>query len=244
MLPTPYYEEPGITIYCADCRDVLPHLSRAALVLTDPPFFMPATHYQSRVGWQRKWGDTSILATFWSVMSESLVRLVKPTGHFLVFCNHESYPVFYAEMYGRCGFLKSLVWDKGHVGLGRVWRNQHELIIAARWDAAVFHDEATLRSDVLRYSATRTSDRQHPVEKPIELLADLIIPTTALNDIVVDPFMGSGTTLLAAKALGRRAIGIEIEEEYCAIAVERLRQEVLPFVAPESEPVPEQLILS
>src|SRR4026208_2170371 len=97
----PYYEHGGITIFHGDCRDVLPLLRRSAvdLVLTDPPFFMPATHYQSRSDWQRAWSDTSILATFWAVTVDAVVPLMKRTGHLLAFCNGDSYPVFYPEMY-------------------------------------------------------------------------------------------------------------------------------------------------
>lgn len=226
---TPYYSQDGITIYHGDCREILPTLPKVDLVLTDPPFFMPATHYQSRVKWQRRWGDTSILRVFWSVILDGCVRILNQTGHFLTFCNHESYPVFYPEMYGRFDFLKSLVWDKGHVGLGRVWRNQHELVIACRWNSSVFYDEKTLRSDVLKYSATPSRDRQHPVEKPEGLLSDLIIPTTPDNGTILDPFMGSGSTLCAARRMGRRAIGIEIEEKYCESAAKRLALDTLPL---------------
>jgi site-specific DNA-methyltransferase (adenine-specific) len=125
--------------------------------------------------------------------------------------------------------MKAIVWDKGHVGLGRVWRNQHELIIAARWNSSEFTEDGKLRADVLKFSATLSADREHPVEKPSELLLDLMKPTTSESGTILDPFMGSGTTLRAAKDLGRKAIGIEIEEKYCEIAANRLRQEVLAF---------------
>jgi site-specific DNA-methyltransferase (adenine-specific) len=227
---TPYYEEDGITIYHGDCRDVLPALAvRVDAVVTDPPFFMPATHYQSRVDWQRSWSDTSVLAAFWSVVVDACIRVLKPTGHMLAFCNGDSYPVFYPEMYRRFDYLKSIVWDKGHVGLGRVWRNQHELIIAARWNTSEFNDDGRLRADVIRAKATPPTERLHPVEKPESLLADLIRPTTLEGGLVLDPFMGSGTTLEAAKRDGRRAVGIEGEERYCEIAVQRLAQGVLEF---------------
>ena len=71
--------------------------------------------------------------------------------------------------------------------------------------------------------------RQHPNEKPISLLKKLICLVSGNGDTILDPFMGSGTTLVAAKDLGRKAIGIEIEEKYCEIAVRRLAQEVLPL---------------
>jgi DNA modification methylase len=132
-------------------------------------------------------------------------------------------------MYSRFDYLKALIWDKGHVGLGRIWRNQHEMIIAARWNDSKFNEDGRLRADVLQHNATPSDDRDHPVEKPESLLADLIVPTTMPDHIVLDPFLGSGTTLSAAKKLGRRAIGIEIEEKYCEIAAKRLSQEVLQF---------------
>ena len=69
--------------------------------------------------------------------------------------------------------------------------------------------------------------RIHPTEKPVDLLKKII--SAVPGDRVLDPFMGSGTTLVAAKSLGRKAIGIEIEEKYCEIAVRRLAQEVLPL---------------
>jgi len=225
----PYYDHAGITIYCGDCRDVLPILGEklADLILTDPPFFMPATHYQSRQHWQRAWGDTSVLGMFWSSVLDLCVPRLRHTGHLITFCNGDSYAVFYPEMYRRFDSLASLVWDKGHVGLGRVWRHQHELLIAARWQSSVFHDDGVLRADVLKASATRSSCRTHPVEKPAGLFPDLILPTTPPHGRVLDPFMGSGTTLRAAKDLGRDAIGIETEERYCEAAAKRLAQEVL-----------------
>lgn len=226
----PYYEQDGITIYHGDCREVLPVLKvRADLVLTDPPFFMPATHYQSRVKYQRAWADTSILATFWAVIVDATVPLLKHTGHFVAFCNGDSYPVFYPEMYRRFDFLKCLVWDKGHVGLGRVWRNQHELVIAARWDTSEFVEDGKLRADVFTFKATPSADREHPVEKPVDMLMWLMQPTTTKGSLVLDPFCGSGSTLDAAKRLGMRAIGIEAEEHYCEIAATRLSQGCLPL---------------
>lgn len=229
----PYFEEDGITIYHGDCRDVLSTLKHNSvdLVLTDPPFFMPATHYQSRVQWQRSWSDTSILASFWATVLDGVCPVLRPTGHLLTFCNGDSYPVFYPELYRRFDYMKSLVWDKGHVGLGRIWRNQHELIIAARWNESVFIEDGKLRADVLQVPATASASRDHPVQKPVQLLSMLIEPTVPMGGVVLDPFMGSGTTLQAAKMSGYRAIGIEGEERYCDIAAKRLSQGVMDFAA-------------
>ena len=77
------------------------------------------------------------------------------------------------------------------------------------------------------------SNREHPTQKPLRLMQELVELFTNIGEIILDPFMGSGTTLLAAKNLARKSIGIEIEEKYCEIAAKRLRQEVLSFKRPE-----------
>jgi len=81
--------------------------------------------------------------------------------------------------------------------------------------------------NVLRLGKIIPSADEHPTQKPVELMRFFMRLHTDPADLILDPFMGSGTTLVAAKQLGRRAIGIEIEEKYCAVAVERLAQGVL-----------------
>ena len=80
--------------------------------------------------------------------------------------------------------------------------------------------------------------RQHPTQKPLPLMLWIIQNFTEPSDIIFDPFLGSGTTAVAAKQLGRNFIGVEINPEYCKIAEERLKQEVLPFNQPQPEPEP------
>lgn len=220
----PYYDDGQAVIYNADLRDVPLGKATIDAVVTDPPFFMPADHFQSRVKWQRSWGDVSVLGTFWATTLDTLLPAVKPTGHFLAFCNGDSYPVFYPEMYRRFDTCKCLVWNKGRVGLGRVWRHQHELIIAGRWRESFVDIRGNLYADVITSPATPSKDRKHPVEKPVAMLRPLIEPITPDGGTVLDPFMGGGSTLVAARTLGRKVVGIEIEERYCEVAASRLAQ--------------------
>lgn len=220
----PYYQDDRVTLYHGDCRDVLPTLDRAAVdvVLTDPPFFMPATHYQTRITTQRSWGDTSILATFWAQVLDLVIPTVRRTGHVLAFCNGDSYPVFYPETYRRFDAARSIVWDKGRIGMGSPWRNQHELVLAARWSGS-FRSEHRGCPDVVRCAPVRSGDRVHPVDKPVGLLTELLRPVTPEGATVLDPFAGGGSTLVAARAAGCRVIGIETEERYAEIIARRLQ---------------------
>jgi site-specific DNA-methyltransferase (adenine-specific) len=168
------------------------------------------------------------MAVFWAAFLDCALEKIGSAGHMITFCNGESHAIFYPEMYRRFDALATLVWNKGHVGLGRVWRHQHELIIAGRWcDAQFNEDDDHLRSDVITAKATPSAERSHPVEKPVALLEHLVTPTTKQGDTVLDPFMGSGTTLRTAKDMARKAIGVEIEERYCEIAANRLAQDTL-----------------
>lgn len=92
--------------------------------------------------------------------------------------------------------------------------------------------------DVLSCPRVTAKSLMHPTEKPVALLKRLIECCTEPSDTIFDPFLGSGTTAVAAKQLGRNFIGVEVNPEYCKIAEERLKQEVLPFTKPQSEPEP------
>lgn len=225
----PYYEDGTATIYHGDCLDVLPQLPRhfANVILSDPPFFMPAEQYAGRKAWSRTWGDTSIMRGWWSAVLDAILPALVPSGHFLTFCDDESYAVFFPLVYARFPNLASLVWDKGVPGLGTAWRHSHELIIAARGTGA--HWTGGAKRDVLRHAPVPSAERLHPVDKPVPLLSDLIMPACPDGGVVLDAFLGGGSTLVAAKNIGRKAIGIEIEERYCEIAARRLRQDVLAF---------------
>ena len=231
-LPDPYYADDFVTIYHGDAREIVPALAgrgfRTPCVITDPPFFMPAQHYASRSDWQRSWGDTAILGSWFRAVVDELLKLLQPEGHFVTFCDAESYPVFYPELYRRFDNLNALVWDKGRIGMGSPWRHSFELLIAARWGTSKWYGSGG-ESDILRYTPIPSTDRLHPVGKPLPLLRYLIEQLTLASGQVrvLDPFMGGGGTLFAAKQAGRSSVGIEIEERYCEIAARRCSQEVL-----------------
>ena len=223
----PYYERDGITIYHGDCLDILPAIGKYDAVIADPPYAVPTVIAQTRVrGLLRNVGDLAIIETAMRVHFEAAIKGLKYDGRVFVFCDGHSYPVMYRALYNHLR-LASLVWVKGHVGLGREFRKQHELILHGwQLDTPIFGD-GTLRSDVLEFEAVPSAQREHPAQKPVGLIAELM---ALCGDTIVDPFMGGGSTLLAAKQLGKRAIGIEIEESYCEVAAKRLSQEVMVLV--------------
>lgn len=222
----PYYSDDLSALYLGMCDEVLPLLPERSVdvVLTDPPFFMPATHYSSRVTWPKSWGDTSTLRIFWSFCLEQMIVKLKPSGHLLTFCSGSSYPVFYPETYKRFDTVRCLVWDKGVLGLGSPWRNRHELILAARWKTARYGEDKGV-PDVLCHRATLPRKRSHPVEKPYSLIADLLAPISLPGQTILDPFAGGGSTMIASVRRGLKCIGIESEESYCEVIANRLSLE-------------------
>jgi len=213
----PYYDEGGITIYHGDCREIDAWDIAGGVMVTDPPYGI--SHSSNRPGAPLRGqqiandGDTGARDAVVSVWGG------RPA---IVFgsCRTSPPPMVVRAV---------LVWDKGgHVGMGDLslpWKQNWEHIYVAGPGFA-----GRRGTGVLRYNALEPWGGKftHPHEKPVDLLRDLIGKCPPLAE-VVDPFMGSGTTLRAAKDLGRKAIGIEIEERYCEIAAKRLAQEVLDF---------------
>ena len=115
-----------------------------------------------------------------------------------------------------------LIWNKGHPGLGGLWRAQHEVVLFAAQSSKRAKGKAG-RSNVLAFPRTRKTSG-HPTEKPAALM-EVILRTDDASEragaVVYDPFLGSGTTLLAAERLGRACVGMEIEPRYCDVAVQR-----------------------
>ena len=199
-LPRPYYEREGIVIYNADCRDIFPHLPQVDLVLTDPPYGIGIASNPFRQKHEKNEWDNE------PVDKELLLSYISK-GRFAI--------VWGGNYFGLPAHQKFLVWDK----------EQPEDFSSAMCEQAwtnIPGPAKLFRRRVIGYF------KQHPTQKPSELMSWCIQQTLEAQTIL-DPFMGSGTTLVAAKELGRKAIGIEIEERYCEIAAKRLSQEVIPF---------------
>jgi site-specific DNA-methyltransferase (adenine-specific) len=215
----PYYhdEQYGITIYHADCRDILPHLEPVDLVLTDPQYGMDyhSNHYKGGNPHSKIVGDD---LSYPVDVLEILIRMAR--GAVFSFCRWENL----WEMPKPKSFI---VWAKNNWSAGDL---EHEY--GRQWEAIAFypqegHQFAYRPADIIDSRRVPPSELLHPTQKPISVITAILKANK--GDTILDPFMGSGTTLVAAKQLGRKAIGIEIEERYCQIAVQRLQQGVLQY---------------
>ena len=215
-----------LQLYHGDCLEILPTLAAGSVdcVITDPPFFTPAAHYQSRISWGRCWGDLSILGEYFFSLAKEFKRILKDDGHIFIFCHDESYPVFYPVAYGLWDFTCALIWDKTRIGLGKIFRHQFEMILWASNKGAYAVSDGKAHSDILRYKATLSRNRDHPVQKPSSLMKEIIQICTRDDAVIVDCFMGSGTTGVACHQTGRNFIGIEIDENYFNIAEKRINK--------------------
>lgn len=205
----PYYSQDGITIYHADCREVLP-LIDAQVVVTDPPYGVGLTSFDDDFE-------------------------VSPTGLDMASGNRAAVFMSPRRIFELAERLKTwepqrLLWMHKTADIAAPWRgwcmNGEAIMVLAR-RGAVWPSPADYRSDT--YSVGPWERAGHPNGKPLTVVRDLVGRLSFESETILDPFMGSGTTLRAAKDLGRRAIGIEVEERYCQIAVERLAQGVLSF---------------
>lgn len=207
----PYYQDGACTIYCGDAREVLPAIEVCDLLLTDPKYGINAD--RDRNSQKDGWRDYA--TTGWDkerTTPEELRLALGGARHSIVWGGNYFTDVLTPSM----GWL---VWDKG----------QREFSLADCELAWTSFWVATRAFDYPRAKALQDG-KQHPTQKPLELMRWCMMFADHRGGHMVsilDPFMGSGTTLRAAKDLGRKAIGIEIEERYCEIAAQRLAQEVL-----------------
>lgn len=218
----PYYDHAGITIYHGDCREVL--IDDSYVLITDPPYGVNLGETAGTGG-----GHGLSLRGYdsYSDTYENFIESIVPRLN---------------EFLGRA--KRAAVWTGPHIheqrkpdviggvycpaGAGRHrWGFKSFLPVLLYGSAPNLHLGANVPNVIQSSDKPSTDAKGHPCPKPDSWLRWLINLASVQTEVVVDPFMGSGTTLRAAKDLGRKAIGIEIEERYCEIAAKRMAQEVL-----------------
>lgn len=245
-MPTPYWEDEdaGLALYLGDCRDILPALElQADCVVTDPPYA------ETSLAWDR-WPDG------WPALAASVASSMWCFGSMRMFLDRAdefagwkfSQDIVWEKANGT-GFATDRFkrvheiathWYRGD------WRSVHHDTPRTTYTGpdkharrrqphgehtgkigqSYYQDDGTrLMRSVLEAPSVRGG--LHPTQKPSEILRPLIEYACPIGGLVVDPFAGSGATLMAARMIGRRAVGIEAKEEYCEAAVQWLSQLML-----------------
>lgn len=215
----PYYSDDLVTLHHGDCRELTQWLDADVLV-TDPPYGISwSTHGGGRDlrNWSPRKAKAGIVGD-----GDTSIR-----DHVLDAWQDDPAIVFGSPLIAPpVGTIQALVWrkpvDAGVVGARFPWRRDVEMIyLLGKWPRVNPNRSSVIesRGGLERY---RT---EHPHTKPTALLEHLIAETPP--GLIADPFAGSGSTLVAAKHLGRKAVGIEIDERWCELAARRLAQDTL-----------------
>jgi len=228
------------TLYLGDCLEILPILGDESvdMVWTDPPYGH-SNHegdFNARLNEFREIkgapiinDDADSMRVVLDGMLTAAARVLRQDCCCCCCCGGGGPRPTFAWVADRMdkgglSFFHSVIWDKRNPGLGWRYRRQHEMIMVAhreggklRWQ----NNDITARNI---FSLMPPRERVHPNEKPLGLVRHFIGLHTGPNDVVLDPFMGSGTTGVACAKLGRKFIGIEIEPKYFDIACQRIQK--------------------
>lgn len=220
MSATPYYRDDSVTLWHGDCLEVDAWLAADVLV-TDPPY---------GIAWRRSENRARSSAAHKGIANDGDVTVrdaalslwgTKPA-------------VVFGSLYAPLPAGHVCIWEKprdaGVVGSTTGFRRDVEaVVLSGAWPKKSAHRGSVLRSRAANIGSPSSPAGRtgHPHAKPLDLMEDLI--DSAPPGVIADPFAGSGSTLVAAKALGRRAIGVELEERYCEVVAKRLAQGVLDF---------------
>ena len=268
---TPYFEAPGVTLYLGKAEDVLPTLAAGSIdfIFTDPPYGHNNNNNGDLIARREAAlgkGDYDAERDDRPIANDgpeanALIRTVLPEFRRLLSpgcccccCGGGGGP---DPQFARWSlwidevleFMQMVVWDKGPMGMGWHYRRSYETVLVSKvpGKATRWYDNSRRIENIIRpgdYGIRKIipSAEQHPTEKPVELPLHFIGLHTLPSHLILDPFIGSGTTAVAALRLGRRCIGVDISAEYLDIAVERIERELAQprLFAPEPEPQPEQ----
>jgi DNA methylase len=203
----PYYEHNGISIYHGRCEDVLPQLADVDYTITDPPYGFRKAEWDGAFPLDWISSAARLTRNALAIMPgiNNILSLPRLVGGF--------------EYRWMLSIHLTNGMTRGLMGFG----NWIPVVVYARHGVSLYQPQQDATAVPIAGDMP-----DHPSPKPLRAMTWLV--SRFGEGTILDPFMGSGTTLEAAKRLGRRAIGIEIEERYCEIAARRLSQEVMEFV--------------
>ncbi|MFY7065951.1 DNA-methyltransferase [Nocardiopsis changdeensis] len=250
----PYYEDPHTQLYVGDCRDVLPALElQADCVIADPPYGETSLAWDR---WPDGWLEVAAIVAPALWCFGSMRMFLKHHSEYtaagwklaqdVVWEKHNG-PGFQTDRFRRVHEIATHwyrgAWGDVHHEVPRIISGEHRRTIrrseygpaqyGSRGPSADVRDGTVLARSVL-YAKSMQRSAIHPTEKPVKgLLEHLVSYSVPPGGLVVDPFAGSGSTLVAAREMGRQAVGVEASEEYCEAAAKRLSaidaQPHLPF---------------
>ena len=204
-----------------DCLDLLDELEDNSIdiLYTDPPY-IPPQHSSTLTKYKKTLSEMGILENFYKRFIEKVNRVLKEDGIVIIYCNSDSYPMFYIHLYPYVKKMRCFVWDKISCSLGYTFRHQHEMILCG--ERMKMKPIKTGTGDVFKYKVVKAKEKDHPAQKPIDLHKHILQNIIGEDRVVLDPFMGTGSIGLACKELGCDYIGMELEPEYFDKAKEKL----------------------
>lgn len=207
-------------IYNIDCTEGIKKIPDKSIdcICADPPYFLGMTHN----GQKGDFNDLAICKPFFTELAREFKRVLKDTGTFYIFTDWRGYAFYYPIFAGILPIRNLIVWDKISAP-GNFYSYGHELIIFGAVGGFNKGGQPIWRMPSFASGAKKTNgEKVHPTQKPVELIKKIITDGCPEGGTVLDPFMGSGTTAVAAKEINRKFIGFEINEKYFNIAQSRI----------------------
>ena len=205
----PYYQDSAVTIYHGDCREILPLLPKADLVLTDPPY---PKEYDS----------------VWDVFRDIVPSAMSDDSFLCTLLGHYQLP----RVMDCCGKQLDYYWAACLPNTSCPL--MHGFKVKVNWKPALIYRKCNAQPRTVwrdkfgtRFVDNKYAKSAHIWGQAYGFMAEPLVAFSSPGQIVLDPFLGGGTTLVVAKDHGRKAIGIDIEERYCEIAAKRMAQEVM-----------------
>ena len=229
----PYYEKNGATIYHGDAAEIVPTLTGIDLVGTDPPYGVGYAGGHFHSGDVKITRDREPLAGddgdvyHWAI---PLIMAACSGPCYCFFAGSRSLPIFQAIDSARGTVHAMIIWHKTnakYAAMNSQYKQRHEPILYFKGPNARTNWTGPTTESTVWEMPRNPANTRHPTEKPTWILERMIKNHAA--DLVLDPFMGSGSTLVAAANMGRKSIGIDLERKYCDIAARQLDQELFDY---------------